>query len=70
VAKEEGQLEFDLFRYVGELVFKGFETHQATAVYEIVRKNSTFYHLLEKHHLPEWYQQARAKNREVWAAQG
>jgi hypothetical protein len=70
VAKEEGQLEFDLFRYVGELVFKGFEIHQATAVYEIVRKNSAFYHLLEKHHLTEWYQQARAKNREAWAAEG
>jgi hypothetical protein len=70
VAKEEGQLEFDLFRYVGELVFKGFEIHQATAVYEIVRKNSSFYLLLEKHHLREWYQEARAKTGEAWAAQG
>ncbi len=70
VAKEEGQLEFDLFRYVGELVFKGFEIHQATAVYEIVRKNSSFYHLLEKHHLREWHQEARAKTGEAWAAQG
>jgi hypothetical protein len=70
VAKEEGQLEFDLFRYVGELVFKGFEIHQATAVYEIVRKNSSFYLLLEKHHLREWYQEARAKTGEAWAAHG
>lgn len=70
VAKEEGQLEFDLFRYVGELVFKGFEIHQATAVYEIVRKNSSFFLLLEKHHIREWYQEARAKTGEAWAAHG
>lgn len=70
VAKEEGQLDSDLFRYVGELVFKGFEIHQATAVYEIVRKNSSFYLLLEKHHLQDWYQEARAKTGEAWAALG
>jgi hypothetical protein len=70
VAKEAGQLDFDLFRYVGELVFKGFETYQATAVYEIVRKNSPFYLLLEKHHLKEWHRQARERSGETQAAHG
>jgi hypothetical protein len=69
-AKGEGQLQYDLFRYVGELVFKGFETYQATAVYEIVRKTSSFYLLLEKHHLGTWHRQAKERTGEMRAAQG
>ena len=70
VEKGEAQLQFDLFRYVEELVFKGFEIHQATAVYEIVRKNSPFYLLLERHHLGAWYKEAKEKTGGVRAAQG
>lgn len=70
VGKEEPQLQFDLFRYVGELVFRGFEIHQATAVYEIVRKNSPMFLLLERHHLREWYKKARENKGEAQAALG
>lgn len=62
VERVNDKLQFDLLRYVGELVFKGFEIHQATAVYEIVRKNSPLYLLLERHHLPAWYEEAKEKN--------
>ena len=68
VERRNGQLQFDLFRHVGELVFRGFEIHQATAVYEIVRKNSTFYLLLERHHLRAWYEEVKAKNGGVQSA--
>ncbi len=61
VGRVNDHLQFDLLRYVGELVFKGFELHQATAVYEIVRKNSPLYLLLERHHLMTWYKEAKEK---------
>jgi hypothetical protein len=70
VERTNDQLHFDLFRYVGELVFRGFEIHQATAVYEIVRKNSLFYLLLERYHLMTWYEEAKAKNGGVQTAFG
>ncbi|MBN1255829.1 MAG: hypothetical protein JXA50_11195 [Deltaproteobacteria bacterium] len=70
VEKEGDQLQFDLFRYVGDLVFRGFEIHNATAVYEIVRKNSPLYLLLERHHLEEWYREAKEKNRGIKTALG
>jgi hypothetical protein len=70
VERLDGQLNFDLFRHVGELVFRGFEIHQATAVYEIVRKNAPFYLLLEKYHLRAWYEEAKAKNEGAQAALG
>jgi hypothetical protein len=70
VERRNGQLHFDLFRYVGELVFRGFEIHQATAVYEIVRKNSPFYLLLEMYHLRAWYEEAKAKNGGIQTALG
>jgi hypothetical protein len=62
VERINDQLRFELLRHVGELVFRGFEIHQATAVYEIVRKNSPLFLLLERHHLPAWYEEAKAKN--------
>jgi len=62
VERVNDQLHFDLLRHVGELVFRGFEIHQATAVYEIVRKTSPLYILLERHHLMTWYEEAKAKN--------
>ncbi|OGP53678.1 MAG: hypothetical protein A2Y65_00075 [Deltaproteobacteria bacterium RBG_13_52_11] len=70
VERVNGQLQFDLVRYGGELVFKGFERRQATAVYEIVRKNSPLYLLLEKHHLITWHKEAREKAGETLAAHG
>lgn len=62
--------DFDLFRYVGELVFRGFEGRKATIVYEIVRKSSLLYHLLEKHHLMTWYQESKEKATGVRTAKG
>jgi len=59
--KMEDTLRFDIFRHVGELIFKGFETQKATAIYEIIRKDSSFYHLLGKYHLAVWYKEAREK---------
>ncbi|MBW2038203.1 MAG: hypothetical protein JRI46_01180 [Deltaproteobacteria bacterium] len=70
VERNGDRLRFDLFRYVGELVFKGFETHKATAVYEIVRKDSSLYHLLERYHLMAWYKEAREKMRGMRTAEG
>jgi hypothetical protein len=70
VERINGQLHFDLMRYVGELVFKGFEVYQATEVYEIVRRNSPLYLLLERHHLMAWYQEAKEKNGAELAAHG
>lgn len=70
VEKGEAQLQFDLFRYVGDLVFKGFELQQATAVYEIVRKDSPFYLLLERHHFGEWHKEAKKRSEGARAAQG
>lgn len=61
VEKTENRLSFDLFRYEGELVFKGFEAHKATGVYEIIRKDSPPSHLLEEYHLVPWYKEAREK---------
>ena len=66
----DDQLQFDLFRYVGELIFKGFSMHQATAVYELVRRNSPLCMLLERHHVPAWYQEARGQNGGVQTAYG
>ncbi len=70
VERKEDVLNFDLFLYVGSLVFKGFEAQNTTVVYEIVRKNSPFYHLLERHHLMEWYKEARGKMRGTQVAEG
>jgi hypothetical protein len=70
VERANGQVQFALVRYVGELVFKGFELHQATAVYEIVRKTSPLYLLLERHHLMAWYMEAREKAEGALAAHG
>jgi hypothetical protein len=59
VHKADNALSFTLFRYAGTLVFKGFETQQPTPVYELLRRGSAFCQLLQKHHLSDWYQDAR-----------
>ncbi len=69
VEKNGNKISFDIFRHVGELVFKGFEAQKATTVYEIIRKNSPFYQLLERHHLPAWYSEARQKTKIARAAE-
>lgn len=63
-------VRFDVVRYVGELVFRGFESHQATAVYEIIKRGSPFYLLLERYHLASWYEEARAKEKGMHRAYG
>lgn len=70
VERVDEQLRFDLFRYVEELVFKGFSLHQTTAVYELVRRTSPLYILLERHHLLTWYREAKEENGGVRTAYG
>jgi hypothetical protein len=70
VERVDEQLRFDLFRYVEELVFKGFSLHQATTVYELVRRNAPLYILLERHHLLTWYREAKEENGGVQTAYG
>ena len=50
---------FEMFRYVGQVLFRGFEGTRPTAVYEILRPGSPFVRLMAKHHLPEWLSEAR-----------
>ncbi len=59
IQRESVQLDFELFRYVGELVFRGFEMHQPTTVYEIIRKSSPFYQMLQQYHLHEWLKEKK-----------
>jgi hypothetical protein len=70
VDRVDDQLQFDLFCQVGEVVFKGFSMHQATAVYELVRRTSPLYILLERHHLATWYREAKEESGGVQTAYG
>ncbi len=58
--KYNDKLKVDLFRYAGQVKFKGFEAKENnTMVFEIIRKDSLFYNLLMKHHLNDWIQEAK-----------
>jgi hypothetical protein len=46
--------EVEVFRYVGQVLFRGFEVTRPTAVFEILRPDSPFMRLLAKHHLEAW----------------
>jgi len=59
VEKVDGQFLFDVFSYAGELIFKGFEHQKPTRIYEVIRKSSPFYRLLETHHLASWHLEAQ-----------
>ncbi len=54
---EVGQAE--MFRYVGQILFRGFEGTRPTPVYEILRPESPFVRMLRKHHLNTWLLEAR-----------
>ncbi|HSA24201.1 MAG TPA: hypothetical protein P5076_22260 [Myxococcota bacterium] len=51
--------EVDVFRYVGQVLFRGFEVTQPTYVYEILRPDSPFMRLLAKHCLERWVEALR-----------
>ncbi|HUU04036.1 MAG TPA: hypothetical protein VM425_21545 [Myxococcota bacterium] len=52
--------EVEIFRYVGQILFRGFEVTRPTSVYEILRQRSPFLQLLIRHHLPAWLKEASA----------
>ena len=49
----------ELFRYVGQVLFRGFEVAHPTSVYEILRTNSPFVRMLLDHHLDAWLAEAK-----------
>jgi hypothetical protein len=50
--------EEELFRYAGQVLFRGFEVTHPTRVYEIIRSGSPFTKLLSQHHLQDWLVEA------------
>lgn len=48
----------ELFRYAGQVLFRGFEVAHPTRVYEILRADSPFAQLLRRHHLQDWLAEA------------
>jgi hypothetical protein len=52
------ETDVEVFRYVGQVLFRGFEVNRPTPVYEILRPDSLFVRLLQKHHLNEWQAEA------------
>jgi len=51
--------EVELFRYVGQVLFRGFEGTQPTPVFVILRTDSRFVRLLSRHHLRQWVDEAQ-----------
>jgi len=49
-----GGKDAEVFRYAGQVLFRGFEVTRPTRVYEILRGDSQFGRLLFKHHLQDW----------------
>jgi hypothetical protein len=49
-----GGPEAQLYRYAGQVLFRGFEVTRPTRVYEILRADSPFTRLLLQHHLQDW----------------
>ncbi|MFQ5901373.1 MAG: hypothetical protein ACE5IH_07445, partial [Thermodesulfobacteriota bacterium] len=43
-----------IFRKVGRLTFRGFESGGGTTVYEMLKRMSEFYRMIIKYHLAEW----------------
>ncbi len=54
---ESGRPE-EVFRYAGQVLFRGFEVTRPTRVYEILRADGPFVQLLMKHHLQDWLAEA------------
>ncbi|MBW1871849.1 MAG: hypothetical protein JRJ19_07280, partial [Deltaproteobacteria bacterium] len=52
------ETDVEVFCYVGQVLFRGFEVNRPTPVYEILRPDSLFVRLLLKHHLNEWLAEA------------
>jgi len=46
--------EAELYRYAGQVLFRGFEVTRPTRVYEILRAETPFTQLLSEHHLQDW----------------
>ena len=48
----------ELYRYAGQVLFRGFEVTRPTRVYEILRPDGPFTRLLAEHHLQDWLTEA------------
>jgi hypothetical protein len=58
--KHFGNIKIDLFRYAGQIRFKGFEEKKEdTTVFEIIRKDSVLYKMLMKYHINDWLLEAK-----------
>jgi hypothetical protein len=51
--------ELEMFRYVGQVLFRGFEGTRPTPVYEILRPDSPFVRMLGQHHSADWLAEAQ-----------
>lgn len=56
--KAEGET-VEMYRYVGQVLFRGFEGTRPTPVYEILRPSSPFFRMIREHHLEDWLTEAR-----------
>ncbi|MBW2699566.1 MAG: hypothetical protein JRF33_01995 [Deltaproteobacteria bacterium] len=54
----EGQGDAEIFRYVGQVLFRGFEISRPTPIYEMLRPSSPFVRLLDMHHMKAWTEEA------------
>ena len=50
-----------IFRRVGQVQFRGFESKDRTTVYEMIRRCSPFARLIVERHLPQWAAEATAR---------
>ena len=50
-----------IFRRVGQVQFRGFESKERTTVYEMIRRCSPFARLIVERHLPQWAAEATAR---------
>ena len=55
----EGRGDTELFRHVGQVLFRGFEVSRPTPVYEMLRPNSPFARMLLIHHVDDWMKEAQ-----------
>ncbi|MBN2494582.1 MAG: hypothetical protein JXR96_08335 [Deltaproteobacteria bacterium] len=51
--------EVEIFRYVGQVVFRGFEISRPTSVFEILRSKSTFFQDIRTRHFEAWWEEAQ-----------
>lgn len=48
-----------VFRFAGELTFRGFEASHSTSIYEMLKPRSLFHQGVMRYHMPAWRQQLK-----------